>query len=71
MNALCFLRLVIICVKLDKHKNSIFVIMEATDIMEEINTMEKINETQQEAEAKPDVLLNEGPVEGGFVIVGK
>ena len=33
--------------------------------------VEKINETQQEAEAKPDVLLNEGPVEGGFVIVGK
>lgn len=33
--------------------------------------VEKMNETQQDAEAKPDVLLNEGPVEGGFVIVGK
>lgn len=33
--------------------------------------VEKINETQQDAEKKPDVLLNEGPVEGGFVVVGK
>lgn len=32
--------------------------------------LEKINETKEDSK-KPDVLLNEGPVEGGFVIVGK
>ena len=35
------------------------------------NPEKKLNETQEDAEKKPDVLLNEGPVEGGFVIVGK
>jgi hypothetical protein len=33
--------------------------------------VQKLNETQEDAKKKPDVLLNEGPVEGGFVIVGK
>jgi hypothetical protein len=31
----------------------------------------KLNETQGEEGKQPEVLLNEGPVEGGFVIVGK
>lgn len=31
---------------------------------------QKLNETQGQ-EKQPEVLLNEGPVEGGFVIVGK
>lgn len=35
------------------------------------NPVEKMNETQNDSEKKPDVLLNEGPVEGGFVVVGK
>jgi hypothetical protein len=32
---------------------------------------QKLNETQGENGKQPEVLLNEGPVEGGFVIVGK
>jgi len=35
------------------------------------NKNKKLNEEQNENEKKPDVLLNEGPIEGGFVIVGK
>lgn len=34
------------------------------------NPVQKLNETQNQ-EKQPEVLLNEGPVEGGFVIVGK
>jgi hypothetical protein len=33
--------------------------------------VQKLNETKEDADKKPEVLLNEGPVEGGFVIVGK
>jgi hypothetical protein len=29
----------------------------------------KLNETKSTGEQQPDVLLNEGPIEGGFVIV--
>jgi len=31
----------------------------------------KLNETKSTEEQQPDVLLNEGPIEGGFVIVKK
>lgn len=31
----------------------------------------KLNETKSAEEQQPDVLLNEGPIEGGFVIVKK
>jgi hypothetical protein len=34
------------------------------------NPAKKLNEEKSDKDKQPDVLLNEGPVEGGFVIVG-
>ncbi len=33
--------------------------------------VQKMNETKTGPEAQPEILLNEGPVEGGFVFVGQ